>query len=188
MLFQQRFLQGIAEGRIRSAYRRWKRPTVRAGGTLRTAVGVLAIESVEPCEESGVSEADARQAGYVSREELLASLSPDGTLYRIAFRLDGPDPRVALREHDSLTPAEIEELRRRLAKLDAASRQGPWTSSVLQLIDGLPGRPAGELAAQLGFERAWLKLQIRKLKELGLTESLSPGYRLSPRGRSLLRS
>jgi ribosomal protein S19E (S16A) len=27
---------------------------------------------------------------------------------------------------------------------------------------------------------------VRKLKELGLTESLSPGYRLSPRGRKVL--
>jgi DNA-binding Lrp family transcriptional regulator len=50
------------------------------------------------------------------------------------------------------------------------------------------GRPAGELAEQLGFEKPWLKLQIRKLKELGLTESLSPGYRLSPRGHRLLSS
>ena len=30
------------------------------------------------------------------------------------------------------------------------------------------------------------KLDVRKLKELGLTESLRPGYRLSPRGESVL--
>ncbi|HEX7068738.1 MAG TPA: hypothetical protein VF295_11185 [Candidatus Limnocylindria bacterium] len=30
------------------------------------------------------------------------------------------------------------------------------------------------------------KLDDRKLKELGLTESLRPGYRLSPRGESVL--
>jgi hypothetical protein len=28
---------------------------------------------------------------------------------------------------------------------------------------------------------------VRKLKELGLTESLNPGYRLSPRGEAYLR-
>ena len=30
------------------------------------------------------------------------------------------------------------------------------------------------------------KLNVRKLKALGLTESLEVGYRLSPRGKSLL--
>jgi hypothetical protein len=30
------------------------------------------------------------------------------------------------------------------------------------------------------------KLDVRKLKELGLTESLRPGYRLSPRGETVL--
>lgn len=46
--------------------------------------------------------------------------------------------------------------------------------------------PAGELASLLGFEKEELKLKVRKLKELGLTESLQPGYRLSPRGRKAL--
>jgi hypothetical protein len=31
------------------------------------------------------------------------------------------------------------------------------------------------------------KLDVRKLKELGLTESLPVGYRLSPRGEFLLQ-
>ena len=39
-----------------------------------------------------------------------------------------------------------------------------------------------------GRERAPFKLDVRKLKELGLTESLNPGYRLSPRGRSLVEA
>ena len=37
-----------------------------------------------------------------------------------------------------------------------------------------------------GRERHPFKTDVRKLKELGLTESLEVGYRLSPRGRALL--
>ena len=46
-------------------------------------------------------------------------------------------------------------------------------------------RAAG-LAAAAGRERFAFKGDVRKLKELGLTESLEVGYRLSPRGRALL--
>jgi hypothetical protein len=45
---------------------------------------------------------------------------------------------------------------------------------------------AGDLAVEAGFEKEWLKVNIRKLKELGLTESLQPGYRLSPRGEAFV--
>ena len=43
MLFRQDVLRRIGEGEVTLAFRRWLRPTVRAGGTLRTRVGVLAI-------------------------------------------------------------------------------------------------------------------------------------------------
>jgi hypothetical protein len=36
--------------------------------------------------------------------------------------------------------------------------------------------------------RPAFKLNVRKLKELGLTESLDIGYRLSPRGEAVMRS
>ena len=45
---------------------------------------------------------------------------------------------------------------------------------------------AGDLASALGYETAWFKTNVRKLKALGLTESLEVGYRLSPRGRAFL--
>jgi len=51
-----------------------------------------------------------------------------------------------------------------------------------------PRTRAGDLAAGMGMERRALKGNVRKLKELGLTESLEVGYRLSPRGRALLRA
>jgi hypothetical protein len=184
MLFRQDDLRRIAEGEVTLAFRRWRRPTVRAGGTLRTRVGVLAIKSVEVVDERDVTEADARRAGAESREALFAGLPGDGTLHRIEFRLAGPDPRIALRARSDISPAERAEIDARLARLDAAGRHGAWTAKVLGLIAERPGTRAPDLAVSLGRETAPFKADVRKLKELGLTESLEVGYRLSPRGRA----
>jgi hypothetical protein len=186
MLFRQDVLRRIAEGDVTLAFRRWRRPTVKAGGTLRTRVGVLSIDSVEKVEEDQVTDADARRAGAEDREALLAGLRPEGTLYRVEFRLAGPDPRIALRERSDISPEERAEIDARLARLDAASRHGPWTAAVLELIAERPATRAPDLAASLGRETAPFKADVRKLKELGLTESLLVGYRLSPRGRAYL--
>ena len=42
------------------------------------------------------------------------------------------------------------------------------------------------LAETLGWDRPEFKLQVRRLKALGLTISLDVGYRLSPRGEAYL--
>jgi hypothetical protein len=181
MLFRLEVLRRIGTGEVTLAFRRWRRPTVKAGGTLRTRVGVLAIDSVELVDEEDVTDEDARRAGAVNRQALLAGKGP---LYRIEFRLAGPDPRIALRERSDISPAERAEIDARLARLDAASRHGPWTAAVLGLIADRPATRAPDLAASLGRETAPFKADVRKLKELGLTESLEVGYRLSPRGRA----
>jgi hypothetical protein len=187
VLFDQRTLSGVGAGSVTVAFRRWKRPTVRAGGTLTTAVGVLAIDEVAVIEADAITDDDARRSGVDSRDEVLAALSGrEGQLYRIAFHVAGPDPRLALRSRDEITPDEAAELDRRLARLDAAARDGPWTTTVLRLIADHPGVRAGDLAERLGRERLAFKADVRKLKALGLTESLDVGYRLSPRGRAWL--
>jgi hypothetical protein len=108
-----------------------------------------------------------------------------GSIYRIGLRLEGPDPRVALRETvpDDAAQREIERV---LDRLDRGSRHGPWTEAVLRAIGDQPGTPAADLAAGFGREKLAFKLDVRKLKELGLTESLRPGYRLSPRGEAVV--
>jgi hypothetical protein len=186
MLFTHDDLRRVAAGEVTVAFRRWRRPTVKAGGTLRTRAGVLAIESVDEIEPEQVTDADARRAGRGDRAAALADLRGDGRLYRIAFHPAGPDPRIALREQADLSAAERSELDRRLGRLDAASRHGAWTLQVLRLIADRPSTRAADLAAVLGREKAPFKADVRKLKELGLTESLEVGYRLSPRGRSYL--
>lgn len=71
----------------------------------------------------------------------------------------------------------------RLARLD---RNGAWTRTTLQLIERYPGVVSTTLARHVQQDRATFKLNVRKLKELGLTESLDIGYRLSPRGEAVL--
>jgi hypothetical protein len=187
MLFAPATLAAIAEGRVDLAFRRWDRARVKAGGQQRTAVGVIAFDAVGPVDRKQLSADDARRAGFDSREELLAFLDrrATGTIYRVRLRLMRPDPRVALRE--SLPEeGEIGEIERRLARLDLASSHGPWTRAVLEAIGAQPGLRAADLAAQFGRERLPFKVDVRKLKELGLTESLEIGYRLSPRGRAVV--
>jgi hypothetical protein len=188
MLFTAHDLRRVAAGEITVAFRRWRRPTVKAGGTLRTRAGVLAIESLDEIEREQITDADARRAGRDDRAAVLAGLRGDGRLYRVRFHLAGPDPRIALRERADLSAAERSELDGRLARLDAASRHGPWTARVLRLIADRPATRAADLAAELRREKAPFKADVRKLKELGLTESLEVGYRLSPRGRAYLGS
>jgi hypothetical protein len=189
VLFRQDFWAGLADGSVTLAFRRWKRPTVKTGGRLTTRAGVLAIDEVKEIEEGAITEADARRSGFVDRAALLDELAKrHGELYRIAFHRIGDDPRVALREQAALTEDDSAELARRLARLDGASTHGPWTEAVLRLIAERPAVRAGDLAESLGRERLAFKADVRKLKALGLTESLDVGYRLSPRGKAWLDS
>jgi hypothetical protein len=154
---------------------------------LTTAVGVLAIDEVTSIAHGDISADDAERSGAVSLDALLAELDRrDGELYLIAFHVAGADPRRELRTRADLSTDDLGEIGRRLARLDGASRHGPWTSAVLRLIAERPGVRAGDLADQLGRERLAFKADVRKLKALGLTESLDVGYRLSPRGRAWL--
>jgi hypothetical protein len=185
MLFKTDVLAGIAKGEVTLAFRRWQKPAVRAGGTLRTAAGVLAIDAIDAVDADNLTNEDAVCSGHSSLHGLLADINGQraGNLYRIAFHLAGADPRVALRDITDFGRGELEELQRRLAAFDAGN---PWTLQTLRLIASREGITAGELAASIGFEKAALKLKIRKLKELGLTESLQSGYRISPRGQAFL--
>ena len=187
MLFRPAALQAIADGVVTLAFRRWDRPRIRAGATQRTLVGVIAYETVEPIDRADIEDANAHAAGFADRDELLGFLDrrASGTIYRIRLRLAGSDPRVALRE--ALPDLEqLAEIEGRLARLDRASRHGPWTQAVLQAIQDAPEVRAADLAPRFGRERLPFKFDVRKLKELGLTESLPRGYRLSPRGHAVL--
>jgi len=187
MLFRQAVLDGIRAGTITLAFRRWRRPTVRSGGTLLTAIGQLAITSVTGVAIDEISAADAQRAGYPSRDALLSDLDAraEGDVYRIEIGAVRADPRVALRESPP-EEGETASIARRLATLDAAAAGGPWTRRVLEIIAANSSVRAGDLCARVGQEQVVFKRNVRKLKALGLTESLGIGYRLSPRGAAVL--
>jgi hypothetical protein len=188
VLFPQRFHAGLADGSVTLAFRRWRRPAAKAGGRQRTPVGELAIDAVDPVELDDVTEDDARRAGYADRAELVRELArfAEGTLYRIDLHLAGADPRVALRERSDLSDDDWRKVSARLERLDRASSHGPWTATTLRLIADHPAVRAGDLAESVGRAKPPFKIDVRKLKEMGLTESLDVGYRLSPRGRTVL--
>jgi hypothetical protein len=190
VLFRRPSLDGIRAGEITLAFRRWDRPRARAGGRQRTVVGELAIDSVEPVDRGDITAADAARAGHASLDELFGELDArgDAQIWRVELHWAGEDPRRALRERAKLGATEVDELRGRLERLDRASRRGPWTRQTLGLIAGHPEVRAEDLAESLGREKLPFKRDVRKLKELGLTESLLVGYRLSPRGRALLEA
>lgn len=183
MLFRTAILAKIERGDVTLAFRRWTRPTVKPGGRLRTAIGELAIDTVERCEPDDIGDGEARAAGFPDRDALFADLRSEGDLYRIGFRFAGADPRIALRAQNRLSADELEPIRRRLARLDAG---GEWTIAVLRFLAGHEGTAAGDIAAAFATDKLVLKRNIRKLKDLGLTESLAIGYRLSPRGAAVL--
>jgi hypothetical protein len=177
-------LQGIERGDIKVAYRRWKRPTVKPGGRLRTRIGELAIHTVQPVTLKSITPADARLAGFASRAALLALLrGREGSVFRIELSLAGADSRIALRASDKLSEEALRAIGARLDGMDARSKGGPWTRIYLELIKRSPATLAADLADNLGMARAPFKARVRRLKELGLTESLKVGYRLSPRGQ-----
>lgn len=160
---------------------------MKTGGSLRTAAGVLEIEKVEKVAVEGITEDDARRAG-LRLNELIAFLDQkeDGDVYRVQLGAIGPDPRVALREDADLSDRDLEGLLARLDRLDTASKRGPWTRDFLRLLADRPHVRAQDLADEVGLERDVFKNDVRKLKQLGLTISHSPGYELSPRGKAFL--
>ncbi|AGZ39873.1 hypothetical protein [Actinoplanes friuliensis] len=183
MLFREEALNRIREGRVSVVFRHWRRARVRAGTRLRTMIGLVEVRSV--AEVPGVEPADATAAGYPDVAALRADLpgDPAHPLFRIEVAYAGEDPRIALRTDE----AGVDEVLAALDRIDRGSRRGAWTRPVLRLIGSRPAVRAGDLFVDAGYaELASFKRDVRRLKELGLTESLEVGYRLSPRGEAVL--
>jgi hypothetical protein len=179
MLFRTKDLEAITSGRVTTAFRRWKKVGARAGGQQRMQLGMVAIDSVEEIDPKTLTDADAKAANYPDLASLHAMFdAQEGTCYRITLHAGGPDPREELRNAADISDDDRAKINKRLAKLDAET---PWTIATLECIRDNPAVVSTKLAKKLGRERFALKDDIRKLKALGLTESLEVGYRLSPR-------
>ncbi|HVW91419.1 MAG TPA: hypothetical protein VHB74_02305 [Devosia sp.] len=64
MLLKREVVEAIREGRITLQFRRWTRPTVKPGGTLRTKLGTIRIGRIDDLDPAEVTLEDARRAGF----------------------------------------------------------------------------------------------------------------------------
>lgn len=178
--------QGVADGSVRLAYRRWRKQDVTPGQVFTTSAGLVRVDAVIVVDADAITDADAQAAGWADAERLRRRLAPEGETYRVELSYAGPDPRVALRASADLTPEDVARLDAKLERLDRAAGHGPWTLHYLDLIREHPQRRAPDLAELVGRETAPFKLDVRKLKNLGLTVSFAVGYEVSPRGLAYL--
>jgi hypothetical protein len=195
LLFQKRFHGGLRDGSVTLTFRRWQKPHVKPGGRYRChPLGVLEVDRVERVPLAGVTEEDARRAGFAGRADMLAHLGsgPAGPLgadeqvYRVELHHGGDGDRVTLALEDQLTAEDVAKLEARLRRLDERSEAGPWTAATLDIIVRRPRTAASQLAAELKREKLAFKADVVKLKKLGLTQSFEVGYEVSPRGRAFL--
>jgi len=74
MLIKLDVLEKIKSGEITLQFRRWRRRSVKPGGTLKTKVGYLQIGEITPISADDVTDADAARAGLGDRAGFLAWL------------------------------------------------------------------------------------------------------------------
>jgi hypothetical protein len=195
VLFSLDAHEAVAAGAITVTFRRWTRAQAKVGGHYKVGTAVLEVDDVSTLRVRDIRDDDLPRAGVADRAALLERLGrgskrpveDDEVVWRVEFHPTGlTDARTLLAASADLSDDDVEAIDRALDRLDRAAPRGPWTRAVLALIASRPGVVSTELAAEHGVERAPFKLDVRKLKKLGLTESLEVGYRLSPRGRAFL--
>jgi hypothetical protein len=186
--------EGLASGAITVTFRTWTRPLAKVGAHHKVGDIVLAIDRVEQVRVGSISEADARRAGFDDRASLLGllvrrrqGLDDTSTVYRVDFHRAGSYRTMTGAARADPDAGELGELAGRLERLDRASNHGSWTHATLRAIAERPGVVSTDLARDLGRDRPSFKLDVRKLKRLGLTESLTVGYELTPKGAAVLR-
>lgn len=93
MLLKLEVLEAIERGQITLQFRRWTRPTVKPGGTLKTRLGLLHIGRVDEMLPEDVTLSDARLAGFDDLAEFrrwLASMKEGSLFQRIEVSFRAP--------------------------------------------------------------------------------------------------
>jgi hypothetical protein len=192
LLFQKRFHSGIVDGAVRLTFRLWEKPHVKVGGRYRVhPIGVVEVNAVDRVTLETITEQEARDGGFASRDELLAymepvakkPLAPTTPVFRVGFVHGGDGDRVATALETELTAETLAELVKRVERME---REGKWVRKVMELIHANQRVAASQLALKLKRETEPFKIDVRKLKKLGLTQSFEVGYEVSPRGKRFL--
>ncbi len=186
MQFTKPYKEAIVAGKVTTSFRRWKKPQVKVGGEYNIPpYGAIRVTNMTMLALQDASRKAIRDSGSTSIDELskLLRCTPADTVYQVKFTYLGKDAVNQPDRSVELTAEEIENLTR---KVDRFDRETPWAWQTLRLIANRPGTRAGDLAPEVNQELTVFKRNVRKLKALGLTESLEVGYQLSDRGRLLL--
>lgn len=195
LLFQKRFHAGLVSKAVTLTVRQWEKPHVKVGGRYRVhPIGVVEVHAVAQVPLAELTETDARRAGFVDLAELTSwmtpvaktSLGPSSRVWKVELEHVGDGDRIELATRTALSKDDVADLTRRLARLDARP-DGPWVRQTLGLIARRPQVAASRLARSIGRETEPFKVDVRKLKKLGLTVSFEVGYELSPRCRAFLK-
>lgn len=187
MMFRVHQLLAIKAGKISLAFRRWDKPHTKKGSTMKTAIGVIEVTDVQVVKENSITRGDAKKAGFESVAALIAEMnkwSKTGTIYKVKVKYVSEDPRLELRERTDLSEDEFQKLKAKLDRLDKT--RGPWVLKVMKLIKRFPERRAGDLADIMQMDKFDFKINVRKLKNLGLTVSHEIGYSISPLGERVM--
>jgi hypothetical protein len=186
LLFQKRFFDGLLNGSISLTFRRWEKPHVKPGGRYRVhPIGIVQVDGLSIVDEKDLTDDDARKSGFKDLAELRGYLIvKDAPLFKVTLHHAGDGDRVDLATEDELSPEDVAEIKKRLARFD---KKSPWTRKTLKLIAAHPRVAASKLAKKVKRETLPFKVDVRKLKKLGLTMSFEVGYELSPRGKKFLK-
>ena len=181
MQFTNRNSEQIRAGEVNVSFRNWRRPHVKVGGVYRLRPhGAVRVTGLRTVRIEQIDAADAACAGFACAAAVAAflRLPATATVTRVAFELVD---EALLKQCPQLDVAEV------LRRLHAKDRRSAsaWTASVLTLIRANPATRAADLAPALGWDTPTFKTNVRKLKALGLTQSLPTGYRLTALGEQV---
>lgn len=190
MQFTQDSHDAIAAGQVTLTIRLWKRPHAKVGGRYNVGAVQIEVDDIELVPFHTLTRTDVRRTGMGDIEAMRARaahagpIGDDTLVYRIEFHVVGL--KQAPVTTTAVTDDVVDTVIAKLDAMDARSARGAWTRAVLGLIADREGTVSTELAAVMGRPRPEFKADVRKLKALGLTESLEVGYRLTPLGRAVV--
>ena len=192
MLFAEKELEGVRNGRITVAFRQWNEPQVDPGQVYEDPeLGIIKVLDVSSVRLRRVSASDARAAGadtLFDFFERFRNHNPDCNLddaqvFRVRFQYVGGPQKTPKPPTMGLVMA----VSKRLEEIDRRARTGGWTLSYLEVLGSRVGIGSNELIRELDETPNRLKKRLAKLRQQNLVTRSTEGYALTTLGGLVLR-